>query len=68
MGSVKGFSLRSSLRLLPGSVEHLVSVEVSLTYHHHEEDENDEDDEDDNNDDDDLNEGDDDDDACCRAL
>ena len=66
MGSVKGFSLRSSLRLLPGSIEHLVSVEVSLTYHHCEEDENDEDDEDDNNDDDDLNEGDDD--ACCRAL
>ena len=67
MGSVKGFSLRSSLRLLPGSIEHLVSVEVSLTYHHCEEDKNDEDENDeDDNDDDDLNEGDDD--ACCRAL
>ena len=71
MGSVEGFPLSSCLRLLPGSVEHLVPVEVSLAHHHHhhEEEENyDEDDKiDDNDEKDDLNE-DDDDDACWRAL
>ena len=70
MGSVKGFSLSSCLGLLPGSIEHLVSVQVSLTHnhHHHEEEENyDDDSNDDDDEEDDLNKGDDDD-ACCRAL